>query len=135
MQKFTDEELDKELAFFLGHCIGREQAIDRWTLVIKIFGEGADFPRNDGNLQDRAIRECVSRLRIRDGLFICDMADGRGRFIAITEEDYRQFRKSYLKPLVSRADVIRAMDKHAVKKWPNLLQPALFDMRTLEVEL
>jgi hypothetical protein len=61
------------------------------------------------------------------------MGDGKGRFIASTEEEYRAFRSSYLKPLVSRAQVVHAMDKHAVEKWPNVLQPALFDLASLGI--
>jgi hypothetical protein len=128
--KMSEEQLDKTLSFFLAQHQGRQNAIDRWTLVVKVFGEGADLPRTDDNLQDRMIRDAVSRLRLH-GLFVCDMGDGKGRFIASTEEEYRAFRSSYLKPLVSRAQVVHAMDKYAVEKWPNVLQPTLFDLAGL----
>jgi hypothetical protein len=131
--KMTEEELDKTVKFFMRQHQGRENAVERWSLVVKVFGVGSDIPRTDDNPSDRLIREAVSRLRTH-GVMICDMGDGRGRFVATTEDEWRAFRSSYLKPLVSRASVIRAMDKHAVKVWPNLLQPALFEIDDLMME-
>ncbi len=128
----TPEELDKSLVFFMRQHVGRANAIDRWTLVAKIFGEGAAHPFTDDNLYDRAIREAVSRLRM-SGIFICDMSDGSGRFLAADRAEYLAFRNSYVKPLISRAEVIRAMDKFADEAWPNEAQPALFDMSALRI--
>ena len=58
----------------------------------------------------------------------CFLNDGKGRFLAHSSKEYLDFRSSYLKPLRSRADVIRAMDKFAEQTWPNLLQPTLFNL-------
>ena len=106
---------------------GRENAIKRWDLVVKIFGVGSDVPRDDDNLQDRSIRAAVERLR-RHGVLILDMNDGRGRFLCRAEEEYWDFRNRYLKPLRARADTIKLLDKAARVTFPNLMQPALFDL-------
>jgi len=125
--QLTDDELDAKLKSLFSLHQGRQNAIERWALVLKIFGEGSDIPRTDDNLHDRAVRAAVQRLRSH-GMFILDMNDGKGRFLAHSSKEYLDFRSSYLKPLRSRADVIRAMDKFAEQTWPNLLQPTLFDL-------
>lgn len=130
--QLTDDELDERLKKLFEIHQGRDQAIERWELVRRIFGESADIPRNDDNAQDRLVRAAVQRLR-HGGVMILDMNDGRGRFLAQDAEEYRSFRARYLQPLKSRAELIRAMDKHAAHVWPNLLQPSLFDLDDLVV--
>lgn len=129
----TDSELDYALRRLMELHQGRENAIERWELVRRLFGEGSDLPRDDGNVQDRQVRAAVQRLR-HGGMMILDMNDGRGRFVAQSAEEYHEFRTKYLQPLRSRAELIRAMDRHAKEKWPNLLQPSLFDMDALRAE-
>ena len=60
-----------------------------------------------------------------------NLGTGRGRYLASTEEEYREFRTHYLKPLRARAKVIKLMDKAALLKFPNMLQPPLFDLDEL----
>jgi hypothetical protein len=127
----TDDQLDERLKRLFVHHQGRERAIPRWQLVTEIFGPGAELPQTDDNLHDRAIRSAVERLRSA-GSMILDMGDGHGRWLALSADEYRMFRTSYLKPLRSRADVIRAMDKWALAKWPNSLQPSLFEADVME---
>ena len=124
----TDHELEEKLKRILAAHVGADKAIPRWELVVECFGPGSDHPRNDNNLHDRAVRDAVERLRVDHGLFILDMNDGRGRFLAQNDADYWNFRTRYLRALQSRARVIRAMDGHAKQKWPNLMQPSLFDI-------
>lgn len=130
--QLTEDELDERLRKLFSLHQGRENAIDRWDLVRRIFGETADIPRNDDNVQDRMIRAAVQRLR-HGGLMVLDMNDGKGRFVAQDAEEYRSFRARYLQPLKSRAELIRAMDRHAAHFWPNMLQPSLFDLDSLTV--
>lgn len=126
----TDDELDERLKRLFVLHQGKEQAIKRWELVTSVYGVGADLPQNDDNLQDRGIRSAVERLRSH-GWLILDMADGRGRYLCTTEEEYWEFRTRYLKPLRARANTIHSMDKAAVLKFPNLLQPSLFELDEL----
>jgi hypothetical protein len=124
----TDTELEEKLKRVLAAHVGRENAIPRWELVVECFGPGSDIPRTDDNLYDRAVRVGVERLRIDHGVFVLDMNDGRGRFLARDDKEYWAFRVTYLKPLQARARVIKALDGHARQKWPNLMQPSLFDI-------
>lgn len=128
--QMTDDELDEKLKRLFVHHQGQARAIERWELVRQTYGEGSDLPRTDDNLQDRTVREAVGRLRSH-GWMILDYNDGRGRFLAESQKEYMEFRTRYLKPLRARAEVIKAMDKHALLKWPNLLQPSLFDLESL----
>lgn len=126
MQKFTDEQLDKFLLYVLGQHIGKETAIDRWTLVETVFGEHVPaFLRNDDHPQDRDIRYSVSRLR-KQGHLICDLGNGDGRYIAANEAEFWELYTYYVKPIKARAEVARAMKRAAEQKWPNVLQPSLF---------
>jgi hypothetical protein len=125
--QFTNDELDILVRREFESHRGRENAIKRWNLVTRIFGVGADVPQNDDNLQDRAIRSSVERLRSH-GVLILDLNDGRGRWLCTSQEEYWEFRTRYLKPLRARANTIKLMDRAAREKYPNLLQPSLFDV-------
>lgn len=126
MQKFTDEELDKYLLYVMGQHIGKQNAVERWTLVETVFGEHVATPfRNDDHPQDRDIRYAVSRLR-KAGHLICDLGNGVGRYIAANEAEFWELYNYYVKPIKARAEVARAMKQAAEQKWPNVLQPSLF---------
>jgi DNA-binding FadR family transcriptional regulator len=124
MPSFTDDELDREVLFQLKMHVGHKNAVDRWELVAKIFGPGADLPRSDDNVSDRQIREAVRRLR-RQGVIICDMGDGRGRFLAETSDEYQAFRQYFGAGAFEKIETMHEMDKAAQQLWPNALQPRL----------
>jgi hypothetical protein len=126
----TDEQLDEVLKKLFALHQGKENAIKRWDLVTKIFGPGADLPRTDANGYDRQIRDSVERLR-NHGVLILNLNDGRGRYMAANEAEYLEFRNVYVKQVKSIAAVLRTMDKQAVRVYPNILQPALFDLDSL----
>ena len=126
----TDEQLDEVLKKLFALHQGKANAIKRWDLVIKVFGAGADLPRTDANNYDRQIRESVERLR-NHGVLILNLNDGRGRYLAANEAEYMEFRNVYVKQVKSIAAVLRTMDKQAVRVYPSILQPALFDLDTV----
>ena len=129
----TNEELDREVLFILSRHQGKENRIERWDLVERVFGEPVDpVFQNDDNLYDRDIRYSVGRLRAA-GHLICDMGDGAGRWMAATEKEFWEFYGYYIKPIKSRADVARALKTSAQKRWPNLMQPNLFDFSDMEL--
>lgn len=128
--ELTETELDERLMRLMQMHRGKQNAIERWELVRKVFGAGADIPRNDDNVYDREIRKSVNRLRSH-GKFILDLGDGRGRFLSTSKAEYLAFRTSFVKPIKARADVIRAMDKYAMREYPDLLQPRLFEFDDL----
>lgn len=130
MNTFTEDELDEIVKRFFKLHEGKESAIKRWDLVVAIFGPGADVPRTDGNTSDRQLRDAVERLR-NHGVFIVNLNDGRGRYLAANEDEYLEFRNVYIKQVKSIVAVVRAMDKAAVHVYPSLLQPTLFDMDDL----
>lgn len=126
----TDEQLDEILKKLFQLHQGKTNAIKRWDLVIKVFGEGSDVPRTDANGYDRQIRDSVERLR-NHGVLILNLNDGRGRYLAANEAEYLEFRNVYVKQVKSIAAVLRTMDKQAVRVYPSILQPALFDLDSL----
>ena len=126
----TDEQLDGILTKYFQLHQGKAQAIKRWDLVIKVFGEGSDLPRTDVNGYDRQIRDGVERLR-NHGVLILNLNDGRGRYLAANEAEYLEFRNVYVKQVKSIAAVLRTMDKQAVRVYPSILQPALFELDEL----
>lgn len=131
----TDTDLDEKLKKFFALHQGKANAVKRWDLVIAIFGAGSDLPRTDANSCDRQIRDSVERLR-NHGILILNLNDGRGRYLAANEAEYLEFRNVYVKQVKSIAAVLRTMDKQAVRVYPSILQPALFNLdeltRTLE---
>ena len=126
----TDEQLDEILKKLFQLHQGKTNAIKRWDLVVKVFGEGSDIPRTDANGYDRQIRDSVERLR-NHGVLILNLNDGRGRYLAANEAEYLEFRNVYVKQVKSIAAVLRTMDKQAVRVYPSILQPALFDLDSL----
>ena len=119
------EELEKLLQSILASHVGEANAIARWDLVIKVFGQGADIPRTDDNRADRAIRKAVEGLR-NQGRIICNLGNGAGWFMPSNDEEYRAFRSSYGSHAFPIMANIRAMDETAREIWPNALQPRLF---------
>jgi len=126
----TDEQLDGILTKYFQLHQGKAQAIKRWDLVIAVFGAGSDLPRTDANGYDRQIRDGVERLR-NHGVLILNLNDGRGRYLAANEAEYLEFRNVYVKQVKSIAAVLRTMDKQAVRVYPSILQPALFELDEL----
>jgi hypothetical protein len=128
--KLTDDQLDETLKKLFHLHQGKANAIKRWDLVIKVFGEGSDIPRTDGNNYDRQIRDSVERLR-NHGVFILNLNDGRGRYLMANKDEYMEFRNVYMKQVKSIAAVLHTMDKQVVRVYPDILQPALFDLDSL----
>lgn len=124
---FTDEKLDKKVLYFLDKpSVHFDNRLDRWETVYLVFGERVpEGMRNDDHPLDRAVRDSVSRLRMA-GHLICDMGDGKGRWIAKTEEEFWKFYARFVKPISSTARTARAMKDSAKVKFPNLNQPSLF---------
>lgn len=128
----TDDELDHIVLYILKMHEGKENRVDRWDLVQKVFGKPVPAElRNDDNMDDRMIRYSVGRLRAA-GHLICDLGDGDGRWIAASESELWEFYSYYVKPIKTKADVARALKKAAMQKWPDLMQPSLFDLSAVE---
>lgn len=123
----TDEELDKAVLYFLSKPgVTFENRLDRWELVEQVFREHVpEHLRNDDHPLDRDIRESVRRLR-EQGHLICDMGDGKGRWIAQTREEFWKFYSYFVKPISAKANTARVMVRAAKQKFPDLLQPSLF---------
>jgi hypothetical protein len=131
MNNITADDLDKTLKHLFEHqYYNGENAVGRWELVAVIYGAGADEPRNDSNVLDRAVRDGIMRLRLQGVMIIEGLA---GRHLATSQEEYESWKEDYLKPFYTRREVVSAMDKAAAQKWPSKLQPALFPMSRLEL--
>lgn len=124
MRRYSDDALDMGVLTMLKQHVGQQHPIGRWELVVRIFGRGADLPQTDDNIADRQIRDSVARLR-RQGILICDMGDGRGRFLAASLDEYNAFRQYYGSAVFERLETIQEMDRSAGRTWPDALQPRL----------
>ena len=132
MEQFSSEQLDREVYYLLSYHEGKENAIERWAMVEKIFGQAVPLHlRNDDNIQDREIRFAVGRLRAK-GYLICDLGDGHGRYLAANESEFWELYNYYLKPIRSRSAILHAMKKSAARRWPNVLQMSLFNLDEIE---
>lgn len=128
----THEDLDRQVLHILLAHQGKPNRIGRWELVEQVKGVPAPMElRNDDNLDDREIRYAVGRLRAA-GHLICDLGDGAGRWMAANEKEFWEFYGYFVKPIKSKSEVARAMMKAAKQRWPNLMQPRLFDLAEME---
>lgn len=132
MNKYTDEQLDREVAFLLRSHRGKENAVNRWEMVEYLFGVGSSYPRNDSNYADRRVRESIERLR--QSMLICDLGDGNGRYLADTYAEYVEFRAKYVSRAFPIMQTAAAMDKVAREAFTaeyleherDQMQPSLF---------
>ena len=132
MNKYTDDELDREVSYLMLRHRGRAQAINRWDMVEYLFGVGTSYPHNDNNYADRRIRESIERLRQR--MLICDMGDGNGRYLAANYAEYVEFRARYVSrayPIMQTASAMDAVAREAftaeyIEHQREKLQPSLF---------
>ena len=132
-QPLSDAELDRRVLYELSFHYGKRNAINRWDLVEKVFGERVpEHERNDQHSLDRLVRDAVERLREKEWL-IGDLGRGDGRYVIETEKDFWEFYEYYTKPLKKRWHTAQALKKGAKKKFPDLLQMAMFDFEMTEV--
>jgi len=121
MSNLTEEQLDYEVLFILSQHVGKENAISRWQLVEKVIGYVPEHLRTNNNMEDREVRDAVSRLRLQ-GHVICDMGDGRGRYMAGSVEEFWEFYFYYLTPLLKGRKTLDALKKAAAEQWPDVQQ-------------
>jgi hypothetical protein len=117
-------ELEQKIMTELAHHVGKAYALDRWDLVLLMFGYEEVDPRNDSNRADRAVRKAIESLRSQ-GRIICNLGDGAGWFLPATDEEYRAFRAVYGSHAFPIMENLQAMDHAAQEQWPNALQPRL----------
>ena len=86
------------------HAIGHDKAVARETIQ-RIF-----LDRYNVDISDRMIRKAAEAIR-NNGVRLIDLEDGRGFFIAQTEEEYQEFRSRYGSHAFTLLRTIRAMDK------------------------
>lgn len=117
----TNEAFRRELIFVLYQHKGRANAIDRWALVRRLFGDGAvpsKAEETDGNAYDRRLRNEIESLRKPPFIhLICNMGDGSGYFIASDREEYEKWKKFYLGPTYEKWIAVNAMDTIADHRW------------------
>lgn len=119
------ESLDSEVLFVMSFRMGEKNAITRWALVKRIYGEDAvsDETQNDDNLYDRAVRKSIERLR-QHGHHICNRGNGAGYYIADSREEYEKFKEYYLGPAYPKFQAVKVMDVEAEKRWGKKEKPA-----------
>lgn len=121
MKTIKQAQLDRDVLFHLSIHRGKGDPIGRWELVEKIFGRAAREPESDENLYDRHVRASVERLRV-EGHLICDMGDGRGRYLASTADQYWAFRMKYGSHAFQILETIGHMDGAAGRQFGEVVQ-------------
>jgi len=122
-------QLDAEVAFILRQHMGMNNAIPRWDLVARVFGESAAVVRDNDNQYDRKVRESIERHREK-GRHFCNV--GSGYFVATSREEYEQFKKYYLGAAYRKLQITAVMDDKADETWGmqprqvSQMQPSLF---------
>ena len=72
----TLNQLDAEVLFVLMMHRGENNAIQRWSLIKRIYGDDVETDEIDNNnLYDRAVRNSIQRLR-ESGQHICNRGNG-----------------------------------------------------------
>ena len=120
----TESQLDREVLFIIRMHKGQDNAIRRWDLCVKVYGEDTVLEQNDRNTYDRTLRRSIERLR-RQGYLIANLGSGDGYFLVTTREEYQSFRNVYGAHAFPIMETIREMDKAAAQEYPNPLQPSL----------
>lgn len=112
------EGLDREVLFVLNFHKGEKNAVGRWELVRRVYGDEAvsEETMSDGNKYDRAVRMSIERLR-HDGNHICNRGNGNGYYIADSRDEYKQFVRYYLGPSYPKFENVKAMDAAADARW------------------
>jgi hypothetical protein len=120
MPVYTEENLDREVLFFIQGHFGKANPVGRWTLVEKIYGSAAGERQTDDNIFDRAIRESKERLR-NQGYLICDLMDGNGCYMATNAEEYWEFRTKFGSRISKIAKTLQAMDASAARQFGTVI--------------
>jgi hypothetical protein len=109
-------QLDREVMFLLMQHKGKENAIERWSLVALLYGEEAAAApiRNNNNEYDRHMRESIERLR-GEGKHICNV--GGGYYYAATRAEYNEFKRFYLRSVYRQLKITSTMDEAADTRW------------------
>lgn len=128
----TLNQLDSEVLFVMMMHRGERNAIQRWSLVKRIYGDDAvsDESQNDENLYDRAVRKSIERLR-QAGQHICNRGNGAGYYIADSREEYERFKQYYLGPAYPKFMAAKVMDEAADARWGKQPKPAPEQQQTL----
>lgn len=117
----TEQSLDREVIFHMYQHKGRENRIERWELVRKVFGNEAaptKAEETDGNVYDRQVRDSLERLRrARPSHLICNLGDGKGYFISQTREEYETWKKYYLGSSFLKLQIVSMTDDAADLKF------------------
>ena len=121
----SDDALDHEVLYQLMQHIGQQNAIERRTLMERVYGLGLTVPADlDANIFDRQVRRSIERLR-HQGHLIANMGNGDGYYVISKLEEYQAFRAMYVSHAVPIMEAARQMDREAERKWPNPAQPRM----------
>lgn len=116
----STEAFQRELLFVIYQHKGRENTIDRWSLVRRLFG-AESVPageESDSNPYDRRVRDNIEILRKPPHQhLICNMGDGSGYFIARTRAEYDAWKKYYLGSTYEKWVVVNGLDAVADETW------------------
>jgi hypothetical protein len=122
MDYLSEMELDRAVLFVLHQHVGKDNAIERWSLDEKIFGADVAIEplRNNNNIYDRQVRDSIERWRSQ-GQHICNM--GAGYFVAKTRDEYNAFKAKYLSAAYKQLQNASMMDMTADDRWGAVPKP------------
>lgn len=127
----TLNQLDAEVLFVLMMHRGENNAIQRWSLIKRIYGDDVETDEIDNNnLYDRAVRNSIQRLR-ESGQHICNRGNGAGYYIADSRDEYERFKEYYLGPAYPKFIAAKKMDEAADARWGKQAKQAPQGQQTL----
>lgn len=114
----SELELDHAVHFAMYMHKGQANAIPRWELVRRIYGEECVTAetQDDDNLYERSVRNSLERWRAK-GHHFCNMGHGEGYYVANDREEYEAFKRYYLGAALRKLQVTSAMDEMADERW------------------
>ena len=114
----SENELDHAVHFTMYMHKGKENAIPRWELVRRIYGEESVTAetQDDDNLYDRSVRASLERWRAQ-GHHFCNVGGGKGYYVADTREEYEEFKRYYLGAAYRKLQVTAVMGEMADTRW------------------
>lgn len=117
-QYATIEGLDSAVIFQLQFHRGKVNAVPRWDLVRRLFGDDATTiaEMSDDNPYDRHVRKSIERLR-KQGHHIGNDGSGNGYYICMNRAEYEAWKKYYLGSSYEKWIVVHATDESADQRW------------------
>lgn len=115
MEPKSREEVVREVRSILSFHKGKDNAVSRWELVTRIFGQEAAANRGNNNPFDRQIRQVIEQYRETD--LIVSSSSGAGYYLAADMNDIEVIAGEYDRRSVKMLETARNLRKRGMEKF------------------